>query len=155
MHGSANEGSEKWLVHTDTAYAFSVRYPDTYVILPEPTPLPATRPPVVHRVRFQDQQRASGQFVDREPERFVIDLFKLDPPAGLREWLHSAGLISLRTTAEHVDIDGIGHGWRVRLPLMMAPNEFYFFASEKYVYRLTPLGPHGQEMLGSFELFDE
>lgn len=45
--------------------------------------------------------------------------------------------------------------WLVRFPLMMAPNEFYFFASEKYVYRLTPLGPHGQEMLGSFELFDE
>ena len=149
---SANEGPQKWLIYTDTAYGFSVKYPDTYVILPEPTPLPATTPPVVHRVRFQDQQRASGQFVDREPAQFAIEVFELAPPAPLREWLHSARLIPARATVEHVHLVAAGHGLRVRLAVMIAPNEFYFFATKKYVYRLTPLGPYSKYMIDSFQI---
>lgn len=149
---SADEGPLEWLVYTDTAYGFSIQYPDVYVILPEPSPLPATAPPVVHRVRFQDERRASGQFADREPAQFAIEVFELDPPVPLRDWLQSTGLVPARATVEQVHLDGAGEGWRVRLPILLAPNESYFFATEEYVYRLTPLGPHSQDMLASVQL---
>jgi hypothetical protein len=150
--GGVLSPSKEWLIYTDTAYGFSIKYPDTYVILPEPTPLPATTPPVVHRVRFQDKQRASGQFANREPAQFAVDVFELDPVVPLHDWLQSAGLVPARATVEQVHLDGAGEGWRVRRPVLMAPNESYFFATEEYVYRLTPLGPHSQDMLASFQL---
>jgi len=103
-------------------------------------------------VRFQDKARASGQFADREPAQFAIEVFELDPPVPLRDWLDSTGLVPARATVEQVHLDGAGDGWRVRRPVLMAPNEFYYFATKEYVYRLTPLGPHSQDMLASFQL---
>ena len=35
---------------------------------------------------------------------------------------------------------------------MQAPNTFYFIATDKYMYQLTPLGQYGDEMLKSFTL---
>jgi len=149
---SVSEGPSEWLTYTDPAYGFSIKHPDTYVILPEPSPLPASTPPVMHRVRFQDEGRASGQYADRDPAQFAIGVFELDSPLPLRDWLQSVGLVPARATVEQVHLDGAGEGWRVRRPVLMAPNESYFFATEKYVYKLTPLGPHSQDMLTSFQL---
>ena len=68
------------------------------------------------------------------------------------DWLQSSGLVPARATVEPVHLDGAGEGWKVRLPVLIAPNEFYFFGTKEYVYRLIPLGPHSQDMLASFQL---
>jgi hypothetical protein len=46
------------------------------------------------------------------------------------------------------DLSGI----RVYFKQLIAPNEFYYFSEHDYVYKLTPLGQYGQEMLQSFEI---
>ena len=152
MQVSAHEALNEWLIYTDTAFGFSIRYPATYGILPEPQPLPATTPPRMHRVRFQDKQRALGQFADREPAQFTIEVFESDSSVPLRDWLQSVGLAPKLAVFDQVYLDGSGQGLRVRLRVLIAPNEFYFFASEKYAYRLIPLSPHSQDMITSFKL---
>lgn len=156
----ATEAISGWLGHNDETYGFFIKYPNTYVILPEPSALPVTTPQIVYRVRFQDKQKASGQFADREPAQFSIHVFELDEPVELLDWLKTQGLLPTQQTpaegrsagAEPVQLAGAGEGWRVLLPRMLAPREFYYFASEKNVYRLTPLGLHSQDMLASFQL---
>ena len=58
-------------------------------------------------------------------------------------------------TVEEVTLDGAGDALRVRRAILLAPNEFYYFSTERYVYRLTPLGLYSGDMLGSFQLPSE
>ena len=157
------EAPSEWHPHTDETYGFSIKYPDTYVILPETSALPAATPQVIHRVRFQDKQKASGSFADREPAQFSIHVFELDQPVELYDWLESQGLLPDQQSragrgsagvepVEPVQLEGVGAGWRVLLPILLAPREFDYFATERYVYRLTPLGLHSQDMLSTFRL---
>ena len=159
----ATEAPSEWLGYTDETYGFLIKYPNTYVILPEPGTLPAATPQVIYRVRFQDKQKASGPFAGREPAQFSIHVFELDEPVELLDWLKSQGLLPAQRPpagggsagvepVEPVQLEGAGEGWRVLLPILLAPREFYYFATDKYVYRLTPLGLHSQEMLASFQL---
>lgn len=144
---SSYEEPDEWFTYTDPDYGFAIKYPDVYVILPEPAALPETTPPMLDRVRFQDKARASGEFVDREPAQFAIDIFDLSPALPLRDWLEAAEFVPDRATLEEVSLPGAGDGWSVRLPILLAPNEFYFFATDEFVFRLTPLGLYSQEML--------
>jgi hypothetical protein len=43
-------------------------------------------------------------------------------------------------------------GLRVYFNRLSAPNEFYYFTSHGYVYKLTPLGKYSDEMLQSFQI---
>ena len=141
-----------WQTYTDSAYGFSIQYPDEYAILPEaalPTP---TRPPAVQRVRFQVRQIAAGQFAELEPARFSIDVFEPGPAVALRDWLRSDAVLPAGASVTPVQIEGAQEALRVALRQQLAPNEFIYVSTGRYVYRLTPLGQHGEEMLASFRL---
>jgi hypothetical protein len=43
-------------------------------------------------------------------------------------------------------------GFRVYFNRLSAPNEFYYFSNDGYVYRLTPLGKYSEDMLHSFKI---
>ena len=142
----------KWRMYEDKTYGFSIKYPRQFVILPEKGEhgdAPVSR---VHRVRFQDRKVASWQTADLEPPQFMIEVFKTDGAAPLKDWLQSAQWIGQSDTIEPFEVEGARDGLRVRLMQQLAPNEFYYVATEKYVFRLTPLGPHGPEMLATFRL---
>jgi hypothetical protein len=141
-----------WLMHTDSTYGFAVGYPKDYVILKEAA-LPApTQPPAVHRVRFQQKDIAAGQFAGLEPPRFSIHVFTRSSGRSLRDWLDSFGLLPPGSEISAVWLAGASEGLRVALRQQLAPNEFVYFATDKYVYGLTPLGPKSADMLASFRL---
>ncbi len=142
----------RWRMYDDKTYGFQIKYPRQFVILPEKGErgeAPAGR---VHRVRFQDKKVASWQTADLEPPQFMIEVFKADNAVSLRDWLESAQWIGQGDTVEPFEVKGAREGLRVRLMQQLAPNEFYYVATERYVFRLTPLGIHGPEMLASFRL---
>ena len=141
-----------WQTYTDSAYGFSVQYPEEYVILAEaalPTP---TRPPAVQRVRFQEKRIAASQFAELEPARFSIDVFEHRPAVALRDWLRSGEVMPAGASVTPVQIEGAQEALRVALRQQLAPNEFDYVSTARYVYRLTPLGQHGEQMLASFRL---
>lgn len=150
----------EWLTYTDDTYGFSINYPDTLVVLPEPNALPKSRPIKAHRVRFQDRQKAEGQFADKEPAHFSVEVFELDEPVALQDWLEDNGLLPKfggpatgpASLVEPVELENTRKGLHIRLPILLAPNEYYYFATDVHVYRLIPLGVHSEDMLDSFTL---
>lgn len=138
----------QWLTYTDQVFGFSISYPDTYVILDKPSS-PETPPAgMVHQVRFQDKHLASGATADLEPPQFRIEVFDNAAGASLDQWLSDHQVTGTRTPAPI----GKQQGVQVSLNTMMAPNQFYYLAHGSYIYRLTPLGQYGIQMLGSFTL---
>ena len=144
--------TEGWQMHTDPTYGFAVGYPKDYVILKEVTLPTPTQPPAVQRVRFQQKDIAAGQFADLEPPGFTIHVFTRSSGRSLRDWLDSFGLLPPGSEISAVRLAGASEGLRVALLQQLAPNEFIYFATDRYVYSLIPFGPESAKMLTSFRL---
>ena len=70
----------------------------------------------------------------------------------MRDWLDSFGLLPPGSEISAVRLAGASEGLRVALRQQLAPNEFVYFATDKYVYSLIPFGPENAKMLTSFRL---
>ncbi|HEY0375469.1 MAG TPA: hypothetical protein VGC87_00765 [Pyrinomonadaceae bacterium] len=143
---------QKWRMYEDKTYEFSIKYPRQFFVMPEKGAGSDDGSGRLHRVRFQDRKVASWQTADLEPPQFTIEVFKADGAASLKERLQSAQWVNEGDTVEPFEVEGAREGVRVRLMQQLAPNEFYYVATEKYLFRLTPLGPLGPDMLASFRL---
>lgn len=141
-----------WRTYRNRAYGFSIKYPGSYVILGEPKEASEGARPALARVRFQEKSIASGQFADHEPPRFSVEVFGNSGGESLRGWLAATRWLDERDGVGPLELDGALEGLRVQKAVQMAPNKFYFYRTERYVFILTPLGEHGQEMLSSFKL---
>jgi hypothetical protein len=137
------------LVYEDQQYKFSISYPDIYVILPEIELLNQVEPGLVHRVRFQDKQLASGDTADLEPAQFMIEVFEKSDTGTLEAFVESKAPSG--SQREEVEINDL-KGYRIVLQTLVAPNMFYYFTAGDYNYRLTPLGKYAPEMLETFKV---
>ncbi len=146
----ADEGESKpvdWLTYQDQAFLFSIDYPDTYTILPQDLGSEDKDPVLIHRVRFQDIALATGDTASFEIPKFNIEIFELGDQT-LESFLDKYAPGAEREVYTQGDLTG----WRVYFNRLSAPNEFYYFSSHGYVYKLTPLGKYSEEMLHSFQL---
>ena len=136
-----------WLTYLDTAFKFSIDYPEFYVILPETEPLNHIDSTLVHRVRFQDVDLAEGDTAEYEIPKFTIEIFDLGSQS-LDSFLEN------KVTGAELETIRIGEldGYKVSLNLLRAPNNHYYFPGNGMVYRLTPLGNYDDEMLESFKM---
>ena len=149
---SEHDGLHRWRMYEDKTYGFSIKYPRQFVILPERDSQEEAPAGLLHRVRFQDRQVASWQTADLEPPQFMIEVFKAESLVSLRDWLRAAQWVASDDTVEPFEVEGAREGLRVRQMQQLAPNDFYYVATERYVFRLTPLGEHGPRMLSTFRL---
>jgi len=138
-----------WLTYSDATFGFALAYPNEFGIVPESEPPPGG---ALRRVRFLEAEIVGGQFADLEPPRFTVAVFALGQSATLADWARSAGRLPRDATTTPVDLAGAREGLRIQLSLQMAPNDFFYFRTDQYVYALTPLGLHSAEMLDSFRL---
>lgn len=146
----ADEGEIKpvdWLSYQDQAFLFSIDFPDTYTILPQDLGSEDKDPVLIHRVRFQDIALATGDTASFEIPKFNIEIFELGDQT-LESFLDKYAPAAEREVYTQGDLTG----WRVYFNRLSAPNEFYYFSSHGYVYKLTPLGKYSEEMLHSFQL---
>ncbi|HYG80668.1 MAG TPA: hypothetical protein VD861_09790 [Pyrinomonadaceae bacterium] len=146
------EGTAGWGTYDDKKYGFSIKYPRSFVILHRRTRAAGDRPSPVQRVHFQSKAMASGPLADMEPPQFAVEVFKREGGGALRELVEAAGWVEEGDAVEPFELEGAKGGLRVRGMKMIAPNEFYYFATEDYLFRLTPLGEYGPRMLASFKL---
>ena len=150
--GSISSREVDWNTYTDEVYGFSLLYPDNYVILPEGKLDQYTGEKPVRVVRFQDETIAKGDTADREPPQFSIEIFARPAALDLKNWIQSNRLAPSNADYESVELAGAQEGLKVFMNTLMAPNVFYYFTTEKLIYRIIPLGEYSQEMLASFKL---
>jgi hypothetical protein len=151
MPGSSSAGKPgevvAWNTFTENNYKFSIAYPQHFVILPEIDLLKNIDQDLLFRVRFQDKELAEGDTADLEIPQFSVEVYtattdtleaflKQRTPDASYEEFHLGDLV----------------GYKVVLARLIAPNEFYFFLAHGYVYKLTPLGEYGLEMLQTFKI---
>jgi|GEM_PF-1749949 len=138
-----------WQRYTDQQFGFSIAYPNTYVLL-NAAATSATAPNLVHQVWFQDKVIAAGATAALEPPAFAVDVFANPDALALAQWL-DANEPHADATRTAVTV-GNTPGYKVALTTYIAPGQFYYVAAGNAVYRLTPLGQYGEEMLKSFRL---
>jgi hypothetical protein len=147
-----SSGGVTWITHVDEEFGFSISYPDVYVILPQGGPAAQTLPKPVYSLRFQDEEIASSAAAELELPVFSIEIFERPASSTLRDWIESNRLAPQSAEFEAVELAGAEEGLRLALQTMMAPNVFYYFATQKHFYRVVPLGIYGEEMLGTLKL---
>ncbi|HUE87320.1 MAG TPA: hypothetical protein VMO26_14695 [Vicinamibacterales bacterium] len=140
----------QWLTYNNAAFGFALEYPDSFVVLREPPGAPAA--PLVERVRFLEQFLAESETRDLHPPNFHIEIFARPAGGTLRQWLASSGQVPAGAAIEAFAIAGASESLRVADPKLIAPNEFYYAAGDRYIYKLTPIGDAGPRMLASFRI---
>jgi hypothetical protein len=138
--GSVTDEPVSWKTYVDEKFGFRLDYPQAYtpVVNPERGP---SDPAPIHQVSFQEG------IGDIAMDQFSIEVFE-NGGLSLEDWLNAHGPEGSLTPAEIGDHSG----YQITLNIEIAPNQFYYVADGSNVYKLTPLGPHGQEMPNSFRL---
>lgn len=141
------ERATSWLSYIDQTYPFSINFPDTFTLLPAGTQTQPSRPTLLYQVRFLDRQLVQGSTADLEIPNFTIEIFDLENHS-LETFLDGYFEQGVRQSFNLGSLKGI----RVYFNQLIAPNEFYYFADQGLVFKLTPLGEYSQEMLESFQI---
>jgi len=136
-----------WLTYQDQIYQFSIEYPESYTILPEKDLSPGSESGLLQDLRFLDRQLADGATADLEIPNFTIEVYDLGNH-NLGTFLEENFDRGEREIIELGELSGI----RVSFNQLIAPNEFYYFSDNGYVYKLTPMGLYSQEMLDTFQI---
>jgi len=141
----------EWLIYVDEAFKFSIQYPDSYVISPEIEPQTgAGNIKPIHQVHFQDRQLSTSDTAALQPAQFTVEVFTFSDQTSLEAFVQSNSPFPNMTIEPYTY--GKLTGLRASTNRMLAPNEFFFFAGNGMVYKLTPLGPYSTEMLQSFAI---
>ena len=141
-----------WKTYRDPAFGFSLRYPDSLLILPET--LPERRPSLLHRVAFLDRGLAASETAALQPPELAVEVFA--PTSGpLRSWLEANGRLPAGASAAPLKSSGAREAVRVRDRRLSAPNELVYYATERGVIALIPLGAAGSAMVGTFRLTEQ
>ena len=139
--------------HTSAAFGFALDYPQDFIVMPEPSTLPESRPALLHRVRFQTRTLAASQFAEMEPPKLKVEIF--DPAAGsLRDWLQSFNKLPASAEVLPFTAAGAREALHVADRRLLAPNSVYYVSSSRFVYALTPLDDTGTRMVQSFRLLN-
>jgi hypothetical protein len=141
------ERAASWLTYNDQTSPFTINYPDTYTLLSAGTQSQPSGPRLLQQVRFLDRQLAQGSTADLEIPNFTIEIFDIENHS-LETFLDTYFEQGVRQSFNLGSLKGI----RVYFNQLIAPNEFYYFADQGLVFKLTPLGEYSQEMLDSFQI---
>jgi hypothetical protein len=142
-----NRAPGSWKTYQDSAFGFSLRYPDSLVMQPETRP--ERRPPLLHRVAFLDRDLAGSDTAALQPPELAVEVFA--PTSGpLLAWLKANGRLAGSTAS--MTVPGAREALRVRDPHLSAPNEFFYYATDRGVIALIPLGAVGSAMVKTFRI---
>ena len=148
-----------WTTYRDPAFGFSLRYPGSLILLAE-KPLPERRPPLLHRVAFLDRELAASDTAALQPPQLAVEVFaptsgssgSSGPSGSLRDWLAANGRLPAGGGVTVLKLSGAREAVRVLDSRLSAPNEFFYYATERGVIALIPLGAEGSAMVGTFRL---
>jgi hypothetical protein len=137
-----------WLTYSDPQYGYQINYPDIYTILNPIEKLNEVNSRLLSQVRFLETELAKSEVANLEPPKFTVEVYANPGRETLEAFLNTQARDGVREPYQLGSLNGI----RVYFNTLMAPNNFYYFTSGDYIYRLIPLGEYSQEMLQSFKL---
>jgi hypothetical protein len=138
--------TEGWSTYQLAQYGVSLRHPADVVTVPPGGSLVL---PPRFRVWLQSTAIANSPVAGAAPPLLALDVF--DNPTGesLETWLGRPGAVpQARFGREPFEVGGLP-AIRVTGSLQLAPSVFYYVARGAYIYRFTPLGLVGEQMLGT------
>lgn len=134
-----------WPIYSDATFGFTLHYPNTYTIVPEPAQADASVPDRVKQVRFLDKTLAASDTAALQPADFAIEVFANPSNRTLVDWLDMQALAGDRSALTI----GAQPAYRVSLKTQQYPNQFYYVAVSRYIYRITALGAYGEQILAT------
>jgi hypothetical protein len=99
-------------------------------------------------VALLSRQLAQSPTAEFQPPNALVEIFPNTAGKSLADWV---GHYEPRATHTRLRVGAL-EGYRITLPILLAPNEFFYFSSGTYIYRLTFLGEHAEQMLQSFRI---
>lgn len=138
-----------WQTHSNAAFNYAVEYPANFVLLPESA---TSGGAWVHRARFLERQLAESETAHLQPPNFNLEVYTRAAGVSLRQWLDTTGRIAPSARVVPFTVRGASEAVGVVDQRLIAPNEFYYAVSDRYVYRMTPIGDAAATMLSSFRL---
>jgi len=131
-----------WLTYSNAQYGFSVQYPREYAAIPardSPKPAPLTR------VWFLESALLNSETLNFEVPKLAVDVFDNSAGQSLDAWL-AANIASAPAERSTTQVGGV-NALRLASMTMALPNVFYYVAHNRFVYRFTPGGGFGDQMV--------
>lgn len=136
-----------WMTYQDAAYHFRIDYPSDYMLVEREIPA-ALQPRPIHTTAFLSRQLAQSPTAKFQPPNALVEVFPLVAGKPLLDWIREH---APKATCASIRV-GAREGYRATLPILLAPNEFFYFSSNAFIYRLTLLGEYAEQMLQSFRI---
>ena len=137
-----------WHTYQDVEYGYTIKYPDIYILSGLHSTLGSES--LVRQVRILDRSIAQSDTADLEVAEITVEVYINSGNLTLKEWLDVHGEVGDRNPVDIRNQRGI----RLTLMTLAAPNEFFYFSSERYIYKITLLGQYSEQILQSFQLAD-
>jgi hypothetical protein len=139
------------LVHSDSAYGFSVSYPSDYVVRTEPPEkLAGLEPQPVAAYAFLNPTIAASDVAELELPDLQLRVHSAAGAASLEEWLGSYGFLAEGNLPPEPFQTAGAPGLKVCVSTMIVPNCSYFVFGNGWVYQLVPGSAAGQAIMESF-----
>lgn len=150
---AGNSPSGKTVVYADSAYKFSVSYPDNFVFRAQTAEkLAQLTPKPTASFIFMNPVTAASQVPD-EPADLEIRAYSAGQTNSLDSWLRSNGLLPADSTVPVKPFKTAGaSGVEVCPSTMIAPGCSYFVLGTGWIYQLTPATLEGETMVKTFTL---
>jgi len=142
-----------WVDYTDATLGFKLKYPDVYAILPGDQPAAEKTPDKLYlRVQLKDSKIIDSPTAKLGPANFSVEVYYAPEAGALQNWLKKQNLFPDGSEVANLQVAGAEEALQVTLPIMLAPNQFFYYRTKEYIYRVYALGPYSEEMLASFQL---
>ena len=144
--------SAGWKEYVDQISAFSIRYPNDFVIQTQDvSKLTQFNPTPVASIFFMNPTMAGGALAGIEPPDLEVRVYQAVGADSLKNWLESVGFIGSGTPVQTYRNTSI-YGMKVCQSTMIAPGCSIYALRKGRVYQLTPMSLDGEAMIETFAL---
>lgn len=151
--GDTQSFPQNWTTYTDSAYGFSLEYPQSFqVAQASPALFSQLAVAPAASVYIMDPNIAQSALAGTDAPDLEIRIHETGQIASLESWLASVGLTTADAPSTEVYQSAGASGLKVCESTMIVPNCSIFFTGNGRIYQLRPLNQEGETMASTFRL---
>ena len=136
-----------WQTYRNAKYHYEITHPSDYVVVNRSF-MAARDAALLDSVSFMTRALANSETANLQLPELQIEVLDNSAGLALSDWLDARKTQGKR---ESHDIGGL-KAYKLSLPTLLAPNEVYYAAHQKVIYRITVVGPNSDAILKSFKV---